>query len=1242
MPRAAHEIIQDLRQQNSAIKRKHAIPEFAKALRRDSFQTTWDAVGAAPGLVSLMNELSIRDLRQLCKRLGMTASARQARPQRRTALGKLVIILFEGNKDGRPLNRFYQDIVPACDLDIIQRFEQPWTLSQQKYLLAGQREHNETKFMEELSSKDLVLAQHISLFRGNIPLTERILTTILTSKRCPPDLIDKLVMPSLKRLLKSRYDDKTRNRYLDLVLQVVRKHQIAEQLSLEKGGLVQYIVDRWCNGPSGESEQLKFCLGQAIELLPSTPKSRANYFERLQQAICISERLSYEGRYELFRLLLLHMKDYQVDIESNSEHDLVRLRQFSRWPSSLFFSVSYRMSLHLFEKLDQLFPQRDFLGVATQGTTVLRQSQGRIKHSPHGDVEVVKALLIRRSKTQDEHPGWLQHVTDLVKERKTKAQQSREAVERAYWAISTVHLCVAAGDLLALKETIVWSRRFIKDSAVSYRLFSSDVFKTQEIEDLLGAMPNGNVESPEAAVAFASSPKKKDMELANQSLIELVTITTMAASEPGFQAENWRWLFNLIRSTIDRRTSKLDVLFNSLSKCTDSDREQCQREMLEIVWKPTIDTFIQIQAALEATHGSLYDTLVPVSCRDSIKGIYLYQRLANTSIPTHLLAELTRFLIDQMRAWLGSRGLQAQMHSVVSAIDHLASSEPQLACPFIRDLILDDDLKEASSWHRQLMSHRFLSVLPARKAEEFLRTMASAMIERMREQNQNFESKEAGTDTPTEKKSGPIKVTTVKMLAQLLQHKIFVDPSSSCEILIGFLSETQHIDIRVAITASLLDTMEEPDCPPNIRKQILSALEEYVVPVASQLNERRGITESDWTAASEGGVDLPIVGEDTPLLDLLIEKAQLSKLEEAARLRITQLIVAALEQSAVANTRYLNLFMTKNNFSLDSLPGIPVHLAPLSKAFIHLMPYIPARLYRMVEVAMFTYIEPSSGIKAISKAIQEDRELVNSNSGKHWLSQFASGSLEPNKHNIRFVLIHAPRLIQQGPEQLDSTLASNGVNRTLLLQLINGCVQRLLKVDRAGEIVSIVRRMSSDRSKSREDWRNWHKNCLPVIEAIILQTKEAQARCQFILSVQALPLPLPDATEEEDNAFIEKLYGVITDLAIRQNYPYHTDLGTLKQEIDYWPLAQCFARLALKLAAVRDYGLESTDEPSLADYLRWEIVAHLLTKATGPQTVAVEVRRLLEEWSRSIDKMINAMGMDLTRTIQHRDWLVTK
>jgi hypothetical protein len=1262
MPRSAPKIVEDLRQTNSAKRRTYAIPEFVKALRGENgFQSMWETVGGANGLASLMAEFSVRDLRELSKRLGMTASARQVQPQRRAALGELVIILFESPKDGRPLNRFYQNILPACHLDIIQRFEQPWTRFQQQCLLAGHREQNETKFLDEISSKDLLFSQHKSLFRGNIPLTEKILTTILVSEKCPPDLIDEVVMPLLKRLLKSRYDNETRNRYLRLVLQVVRKHEeeIAGQLCLTKGGLVQYIVDRWCTTGSESKRQLKSYLEEAVELLPPTSKSRAMDLGRIQQAICVSTKLNYEERYELFRLFLLNMKDYQIDIESDSEQDLSRLKLLLMWPSSLFFSMGY--PIRLFEKMDKLFPQRDFLRVERDQATILNQSQGRIKHSPLGDVEVVKTLLIRRSKTQHEHPGWLQHAVDLVIERRTKAQQSREAVERAYWAISAVHLCVATGDLEALRDTIVWSRRFIKDSTVSSRLYSGDVLRTKEIDELLGAMPDGNVDSPEAATAFTSSLTKKDIELSNQILIELVTTAVMATSEPGFQAKSWIWLFGLVRSTADKRTSNLDVLFDSLSKCTDYDRERCQRDLLETVWKPTIDALIQIGAALEATQG---DTLIPGTYRDSTKGIYLYQRLASTSVSPHLLADLTRLLIDQMRARLGSRGLRAQMQSVVSAVSRLASIEPRLACPFIRDLILDEDAKEASSssWHRHLMSPRFLSILPAKDGERLLRTMASAMREKMREQN-NFDLREAertmmdkteASDTSLETKrvEPSIKVTTVKMLAQLLQHNLFIDPSSSCEILIGLLSEARHLDIRIAVTKSLFDTLEEQGCPPSIRTKILAALEEYVVPVASQLNERRGLVEPDWAAASEEGENLPIIGQDTPLFDLLIERTRLSKLEEAEKLRLSQFVMSAMEQSAVNNTRWLNLFMTKNKFSLDAheqLPKLPVHLVQLSKAFIQLMPYTSSSIYKMVETSTFSNIEPPPGIKAITKAIKEDRDLVNSAAGKHWLSQFSSDSPEHNKYNIQFVPFHVAALLGQGPEHRDSKLIGDGVNRTSLQTLINGCVDRMLSAGWAGQIVSLVRRLCDERLKSRENWENWRKNCLPVIEAIILQTKEAQARPRtrdgephllpslFSLRLKTLPIPLPDGTDEEEQAFVEKLYNIIKNLAGLQRY--HTDLERLKEDINYWPLTQSFGRFALKLAAVQEYNLKSTEQPSLKDYLGWEIVAHLLLKANGPKSASKMVRDLLNEWTRFEDDGIRTMGINLERTIQHRDWL---
>ncbi|RFN50908.1 hypothetical protein FIE12Z_4854 [Fusarium flagelliforme] len=1225
MVRDAPSIIADLCQPHSAKKRNYAIPQFTKSLRReDRFQAVWEDVGGASGLASLMAEFSIRDLRELCKRLGMTASAQQVQSQRRAALGELVEILYQrrGREDSRPVDRFYQHIIPACNLEVVQRFEQDhkieWTISEERLLLAGHPQLSESKLLQEAFSKDnLLFAQCRSLLRGNIPFTGRILTTLLAKDKvnCPPDLFDEVIMPLLKTLRKSRYDNETRSQHLDLVLQCIRKHQdaLSGQLVLTKGGLVQYIVDRWSDAPKGSANrrQLESHLVEAIKLIPTLSWSRGNKFEHLHQAISVGN-LSHEERYEFFRLLLLNLQGFTVDIESDSEQDWCRLKQDSRscWPSSLFFCMNERKSLRLFEKLEKLFPQRDFLSVERETGTVLHQSQGVIKYSPVGDFHVAKALLIRRSKTQHERSEWPIYAIELVKERRVKAQQSREAVERAYWAISALNLCVSVGDLATLQETIVWSRRFIKDSAVTSRLFTSNVFNTREMEELLGAMPDGDVNSPTAAIAFTTSLVKNDIELANQVLVEMVSTVAIAVGEPGFQATSWSWVIDLVRSTADRRTSKLDVFFENLSKCVELDREKCQRDLLDIVWKPTTDLLIQIGAIIHdpalktTTDNSLYDTLVPGSQKDSVNGIYLYRRIANTPISPHLLAELTKCLIDQTREHLGSRGLRAQMQSVVFAINSLATSDqPSLACPFICDLVLDNEGQETSSWHRHLLSPRFLSILPARAAQELLCTMASVMSDRMRAQNQNTDARERvervkdgdtteGANTSETEQSGessvhPIKVTTVKMLAQLLQHKVFINSSVSCEILILLLSEARHIDIRTTITNSLFAVLEDPASASHIRKQILDALEKYCVPVAAQLNERRGLTESDWANASEHGSSLPIIGEDTPLLDLMIENAHLAKLEQADKSRLAQLVMRAIEQSAAQNSRWLNLFMAKNHFTLDEqLPELPVHLAPLTKAFIQLRPYTPLSVFRMVEAAALNHIDPLPGVKRITQSIEEDRDLINSNAGKHWRSQFSSSRIERNRHNAEFIPFHVAILMQERPELNEAELTS-------LQSLVTTCAAKMLKVNSPGQVVNLMTKDAQARPRTKDDPLPW----LPSV---------------FQLNLHCLPFPLSDATDVEVENFVEELYKMILGLSERQNRPYHLDFENLKREINYWPSKQSFGCFALKLNAVQVYDFKSPQPPSLADFLSCDIIRHLLEQADDSQnTDAGEEIKLL-------------------------------
>ncbi|KAJ4314680.1 hypothetical protein N0V84_008755 [Fusarium piperis] len=64
--------------------------------------------------------------------------------------------------------------------------------------------------------------------------------------------------------------------------------------------------------------------------------------------------------------------------------------------------------------------------------------------------------------------------------------------------------------------------------------------------------------------------------------------------------------------------------------------------------------------------------------------------------------------------------------------------------------------------------------------------MGGAMAERLREQNQHWDKKEETDQSKTKKPRTPwIKVTIVKMLAQILQNNLFINTSSSCDILIN-------------------------------------------------------------------------------------------------------------------------------------------------------------------------------------------------------------------------------------------------------------------------------------------------------------------------------------------------------------------------------------------------------------------------------------------------------------------------
>ncbi|WAO86996.1 Hypothetical protein NCS54_00429000 [Fusarium falciforme] len=1274
MPRPdSSAIVGELRQTDSASKRQGAIRQFTKALRRgDRFQPTWDAVGGAAGLAQLMAEFSVKDVRTMCKALGRTASAEKARPERRKAFGELVEQLCNGNEDDRPLREFYQNIVPACTMDVVEEWENKrhveWTSQQQKRLSLGHREQHEKKFLEDIFSrgKELTFLSQRRLFCGNMAFSEEILNTLLAKEgdiRVPNDFVDELVMPLLKRLLKRRFDHETRQKYLHLVVRCIQKHKkvISNQLNLfHVVGPVQYTINRWYEAPvdSDVKERFKDDLIQLIELSPAN--QRRDGIDSLRDVMAISKKLDNEARYDLLRLLFLHAKGYnKIDIDDGSDSGLGRLNKLTAekglWPAGLFLAVDSKKAMQLFERLDKAHPSSDFLSPGPDHSVIAQRQRPDI--STFADVEVARVLFIRMSKTENEHEGWLERARTLVQERRVNSQQAREPGLRAFWAMSALNLCVAAADIETLGDTVLWARRFTKDTLACKELYGPKVFKTKEIAALLAAMPAERIKTPAAAMSFTSSVVKEDIVRANRILINLLETATKAVGEPGFQRRDWDNVIGLLRVVADKRFDNVKGFLKKLKKCTAAEFAKCETVMVETVWKPTMDTLIEAEAIVrnptsDALRDSSYSSaLIGRSRKFDASGLFAYKKLAYTAISPTQLAYLARFLLDQMRARLGSEAMRVHMGDIVSVIESIANSDqPALASPFIRDLVLHDEgAAESSAWHRQLLSVAFLSSLPAKAAKEILQNMGGAMTERLRQQNEIWDKKEETdqskeADGEAKKPQTPwIKVTTVKMLAQILQNNLFINASSSCDILIGLLAEARHIDIRITITSSLISAMQEPTCPPELRSHILDALEKYIVPVVADLNERRSMRKEDWAAAEEDGAALPAVSEETPLLALLVEQANSVKLNEDDKRRLAQLIMTALEQSAVNNARWMKLFLAKNKFYLgegEELPKIPVNITMLSSIFAQLMAYMPLSVFNMIRSVVFTNINPTPAIKTITKLIKKNRDLVNSKPGKHWLAQFNDQGVDA----FKFGLWSSVLALQKPSHETQSKLEEGkGITIHTLEDFLLDAVELLLQKGEYDLIERIVLRLCEDRFRSRESWASWRENCYPLIERIILKTDEVRVRQRneksqgktpvllpnsTLMNIAILPVPFARGSPEEETEFISKLRRMTETFASRRR-PYHNDFVRLKNDINNWPSRKEFVRFALKLAEETGYDVASDEEAGPADYMCFELAEYLLTKADNPKdkNIIVEARELLDRWANCGDEGVRELGI---------------
>ncbi|KAI8938330.1 hypothetical protein NX059_005981 [Plenodomus lindquistii] len=319
---------------------------------------------------------------------------------------------------------------------------------------------------------------------------------------------------------------------------------------------------------------------------------------------------------------------------------------------------------------------------------------------------------------------------------------------------------------------------------------------------------------------------------------------------------------------------------------------------------------------------------------------------------------------------------------------------PSLAIDLVIDTIINRP--KSSSWHRLLLKLSFLHRLSASDAAKCYATLTSrisqvvedSLTAKAARETEAVESTDLpgkdNSDVPSE--SPYIKVTTLKLLMQLITGTSIVGEHTAISTIGSLATIATHTDVRLAMVKALLSMLVCYDMAHA--DSIFKILESTIAP-AENLNERDPITEANWQKAEvtleppdiHDIVDAPI-STSSPILEALLQHLTSDEITPQTRQtylsRIILPIFAKLKQQTA---RWISIFLRKHGFDEAAqrdlkLPLVPLHtdvvlLRTLMKDSIKL-PIFPASIFEdMIAYAIYT-IAPPAALAALTKRLIED------------------------------------------------------------------------------------------------------------------------------------------------------------------------------------------------------------------------------------------------------------------------------
>ena len=604
-------------------------------------------------------------------------------------------------------------------------------------------------------------------------------------------------------------------------------------------------------------------------------------------------------------------------------------------------------------------------------------------------------------------------------------------------------------------------------------------------------------------------------------------------------------------------------------------------------------------------------------------------------VPSTLLLDLTVSALNALsRTPANSTKLVSTERTAYGLLMLLSKSDrPHLASNLIVRTVLDRP--DASSWHRQLLSRRFLGSLLAGQAQGIISLFASSILEKLQHQVTFSSNRQKAEDSVTSS-DRCIKVTTVKFLARALDDADFVPPGFCVDILSKLLQTASHIDIRVAVLDSMLSRLGRctDDFSNALAERLMSALE-TAIPILGSLNERKPMQDADWTEAEKTG-NLPEVYDDggmkafPPMLNVVLSAIASHSISSDILRKglIRRIVLPVIEKSKEQSGRWVKMFTLKHLPASQSIqiPTFPVRPGVLVYLIQTCSVEVPKYCLDVYQQFFLTNISPPAGLIQLNKKVEGDLELRNSNEGQYWLSLYGQGAEFSTSPIVN--LLTAP---------WKSSVASDGFQISHVQEIVVEQAEALLQLADASFrhwnnfMTALAPPLA--QSRSEQDKKAWLANGKPVVLRIIekidaLRTPAWQRdrhRQPAVLpptfSFRLWLLDYPQLYQSPHAAqrcamFAQQVVAVLQGI-LDLGLAHHADFDKVESHTSRCLLPEDGIRVACCLGRVE---LEDSTKLQM-NMLRVEVADALLCKAEPPRNQDDEiwqsVKHMLEAWQKS-------------------------